>query len=166
MADATARLALPFIAPGQAQKELFHNEALARVDALVQASVLSIGGNQPPVAPVAGQCWIVGDAPGGGWAGQARALATWTEGGWRFVAPVTGMAVWSEADRVTARFDGQGWRIGELSARKLMVNGVAVVGVQQSAINLPNGGAVVDNAARLVITAILGALRAHGLIAS
>lgn len=36
MSDATARFAFPLIAPGQAQKELFHNEALARVDALLQ----------------------------------------------------------------------------------------------------------------------------------
>ena len=40
MSDATARLALPFIAPGQAQKELFHNEALTRIDALLQADLL------------------------------------------------------------------------------------------------------------------------------
>ncbi|HLZ79899.1 MAG TPA: hypothetical protein VKQ09_11235 [Sphingomonas sp.] len=39
MSDATTRFALPLIAPGQAQKELFHNEALARVDALLQPSV-------------------------------------------------------------------------------------------------------------------------------
>jgi hypothetical protein len=30
MADTTPRFALPFILPGQAQKELFHNEALAQ----------------------------------------------------------------------------------------------------------------------------------------
>mgnify|MGYP006199852597 CR=1 FL=1 len=34
MSDATARFALPFILPGQAQKELFHNEALTRLEAL------------------------------------------------------------------------------------------------------------------------------------
>ena len=39
--DSTARLALPFLAPGQAQKELYHNEALSRLDLLVQTVVLS-----------------------------------------------------------------------------------------------------------------------------
>lgn len=36
--ETTARLGLPLLAPGQAQKELFHNEALALVDAATQAA--------------------------------------------------------------------------------------------------------------------------------
>ena len=39
MSESTARLALPLIAPGQAQKEVSHNEALAALDLLVQAQV-------------------------------------------------------------------------------------------------------------------------------
>ena len=33
--DGTPRWALPFLFAGQAQKEMFHNEALVRIDALV-----------------------------------------------------------------------------------------------------------------------------------
>lgn len=33
MTDTSARFALPLILPGQAQKEIFHNEALALLDA-------------------------------------------------------------------------------------------------------------------------------------
>ncbi|MGL4312420.1 MAG: DUF2793 domain-containing protein, partial [Sphingomonas sp.] len=32
MAETTSRLALPLLAAGQAQKEMFHNEALALID--------------------------------------------------------------------------------------------------------------------------------------
>jgi hypothetical protein len=166
MADATARLALPFIAPGQAQKELFHNEALARIDALAQAAAVAIGVTDPPAAPMPGQCWVLGDGPSGAWAGQDRALAAWTEGGWRFVAPVAGMSVWSVADGLLARFDGERWRLGDVPARRFIVGGVGVVGMQQSAIDAPNGGTIVDSEGRAVISAILIALRAHGLIDS
>ena len=108
MSDATARFALPPIAPGQAQKELLHNEALARVDALVQPSVVAVAVSDPPVAPTAGQCWIVGDTPLGAWAGQPRSLAVWTDGGWRMIA----------AGRDGHMVDGE-WRVRALRWRGL-----------------------------------------------
>lgn len=166
MTDATARFALPFIASGQAQKELFHNEALARIDALLLPIAESILLDTPPDSPAAGQCWVVGTAPGGDWAGQAMAIAAWTDDGWRFVAPRAGMQVWSLADTLPAMFDGAAWVIGEIRARRLVVEGVPVVGTQQSAIADPTGGTVPDSAARTAISAILAALRAHGLIAA
>jgi hypothetical protein len=89
--ERTPRLALPLLQPGQAQKETTHNEALTVLDLTVQASVLTVGTNVPPAVPLVGSAWIVGTAPTGGWVGQARAIAGWTSGGWRFVAPRDGM---------------------------------------------------------------------------
>lgn len=40
MPDKTPNLALPFILPAQAQKHVTHNEALQRLDALVQLVVV------------------------------------------------------------------------------------------------------------------------------
>lgn len=165
MTDATARFALPLLAAGQAQKELFHNEALARIDALLQPVVEAIGQNDPPASPSPGQCWIVGAAPSGGWAGQAASLAAWTEGGWRFVAPRTGMALWSLADGLPVRFDGGGWIVGAVAAARIVVGGVPVVGAQRPAIPDPAGGAVLDVEARAILSAVLAAMRQHGLIA-
>jgi len=166
MTDATARFALPFIASGQAQKELFHNEALARIDALLDPVVESVLLDAPPAAPAPGQCWIVGATPAGAWSGQALAIAAWTEDGWRFVAPRAGLRAWSLADRVSVMFDGAAWELGALHARHVFVGGVPVVSGQQSAIADPSGGPVPDSQARAAISAILSALRAHGLIAS
>jgi hypothetical protein len=165
MSDATARFALPFIAPGQAQKEMFHNEALARIDAALHAVALTLGDNDPPAAPVAGQCWITGATPTGAWAGQAGTIAAWTDGGWRFVAPVPGMTVWLVSAGVYARFDGAAWQTGRLIADALVIGGDQVVASRQSAIADPAGGATIDAESRTTLSAILGALRAHGLIA-
>lgn len=165
MSDATARLALPFIAPGQAQKELFHNEALIRIDALLQAAVQAVAVNDPPVSPAPGQCWIVGPSPSGAWAGQANSLAAWTDGGWRFLAAGGGMTAWSIADGLFVWFDGAAWRTGEVVANRLVIGGHQVVGVQQSAIADPAGGTNVDTEARVAISTILAALRSHGLLA-
>ena len=164
--DSTPRLALPMLQPGQAQKELYHNEALALIDIAVQAVVLSVGSATPPTAPVPGQCWIVGTGASGAWHGADHHLAGWTEGGWRFVAPRDGMAVWSLADGGWARFADGSWTIGDERCRRILVDGEQVVGARRSAIAMGIGGSVVDAEARTAIAAILAALSGHGLIAS
>jgi hypothetical protein len=159
----TARLALPLLAPGQAQKEMSHNEALARLDAAVQACVVAAGDDSPPVDPAAGQCWIVGETPDGAWAGHARALAAWTAAGWRFVAPFEGMRAWVGEAQGFALFSEDSWTVGAAHGR-LIVDGVQVVGPQAEAIDDPAGGATVDGEARAAIAGILAALREHGLV--
>jgi hypothetical protein len=164
--DTSARLALPLLAAGQAQKEMTVDEALIRLDMTVQASAAAAGVDTPPAAPVTGQCWIVGDAPLEAWSGQAGALAAWTDGGWRFVAPIEGMAVWIENDGIVWRRVGGSWRAGDIAGARVLIDGVQVVGAQTSAIAPPAGGAVVDAEARDTVAAILAALNHHGLIAS
>lgn len=164
MAD-TARWGLPLLDAGQAQKEMTVNEALARLDLLVQTAVAGVGINAPPVAPADGAAWVVGPAPSGAWAGQADAVAGWTAGGWRFVTPREGMTVWSATDGCAASYAGGQWRTGSLAGRRVEVGGVQVVGGRAAAITSPSGGAVVDAEARTALAAILAALRTHGLIA-
>jgi hypothetical protein len=164
--DQTARLALPYLHAGQAQKDETHNEALALLDIAVQAAVLGAGVNAPPADPAAGACWIVGAAPTGAWAGQANAIAGWTGDDWRFVAPRAGMTAWNLAAQHAMTHDGSGWQGGVLRASRLLVDGVAVVGPRAPAIPDPAGGTSVDGAARATLSAVLAALRSHGLIGS
>jgi hypothetical protein len=164
--DTSARLALDYIAPGQAQKELSHNEALARLDFLVQPAVLAVGIDTPVDAPEPGQCWIVGAAPTAAWAAWPGALACWTSGGWRFAAPFEGMAVWSIADRQIVRYSGSAWTAGLLCGQALIIDGQTVVRSQQAAIADPAGGTTIDTEARSAVAAILVALRGHGLVSS
>jgi hypothetical protein len=159
----TARHALPLLVPGQAQKEMMHNEALTLIDLMMGAAVESVGAEQPPEAPLLGQCWILGADPVGEWAGHARALAGWSAGGWRFVAPREGMRVWAGLLHGFAIFGEGEWRVGELHG-KVFIGGNQVVGERCPAIAEPSGGEVVDGPARAAITAVLNALRAHGLV--
>ncbi|MEM8695168.1 MAG: DUF2793 domain-containing protein [Pseudomonadota bacterium] len=166
MSDTTARFGLPFIQPGQAQKEVFHNEALALLDAAVHPTAESRGDNVPPAIPVEGRSWIVGTAPTGEWDGHANDLATWTAGGWRFVAPIEGMRIWRRDAGFFSFWTGASWRDGEVVGDLLVIAGKTVVGPQQSAIGEPIGGSTVDGEARAAVVSILAALRAHGLIAT
>ncbi len=166
MTETTDRLALALIAPGQAQKEMTHNEALARLDIMVQAVVQTAGPPTVPENPMLGQCWIVGVGAGGVWVGRDGAIAAWTAGGWRFVTPFEGMTAWSVADSMQVIRRGANWIIGEVNAQQVRVNNVPVLTVRQPAIATPIGGTMIDGESRSAITAILGVLRTHGLIAT
>jgi hypothetical protein len=164
MSENSARFHLPLILPGQAQKELLHNEALALIDAALHPAVEAGPLTVPPEAPREGACWLVAAGAGGAWAGRDGSLAAWTSGGWRFVAPQAGMCVWDKAAGLPRRWTGSAWNGGEVEAAKLVIDGRQVVGARQSSVPSPSGGTVIDAEARTSIEAITVALKSHGLI--
>lgn len=94
MAD-TPNLVLPYLAANQSQKHVTVNEALRRLDALVQVTVQSAALATPPGSPAEGQRWIIPAAPTGAWAGHAGQIAAWQDGAWAFHAPLDG---WTAVD--------------------------------------------------------------------
>lgn len=103
----TARLALPMMAPEQAQKHVTHNEALLRLDAIVQLHLTRIGETEPPEAPEPGQAFAIGTEGADAWAGHDGEIAAWTAGGWRFSVPEAGWIGWdAEAARLIVFRDG------------------------------------------------------------
>jgi hypothetical protein len=112
MAD-TQRLGLPLLAPAQAQKHVTVNEALARLDALVQMVLVSVAASVPPGAAFDGQTWAVPAGATGAWAGQAGKLAVALNGGWEFLTPERGWRAFVADTGRDAVFDGTGWRAGQ-----------------------------------------------------
>lgn len=164
--ETTARWAMPLLHAGQAQKELFHNEALARVDVLVHSLAQSADLATPPADPPLGESWIVAGGATGAWADRDGQYASWTEGGWRYLEPAAGMRV-HVVDRGHAlMYDGASWQDEAVRGDGFYQAGVKVVGARHGAIAHPVGGASVDAEGRVAISAILDALREHGLIAS
>lgn len=94
MPDQTPRLSLPLLMPSQAQKHVTHNEAIDRLDGLVQLVVQGFAVNDPPELPEEGAVWQVGPAPSGLWIGQAGKLARRRNNGWDFIAPGDGWIAW------------------------------------------------------------------------
>ncbi|KQN19389.1 hypothetical protein ASE86_12940 [Sphingomonas sp. Leaf33] len=146
--EMTARLGLPLLVPGQAQKEMTHNEALTLLAIAVQPSVLALGMTTPPADPATGACWIVGPVPTGAWAGQANAIAGWTIGGWRFVPPHSGFSV----------------HVAPLGRQATFRSGTWSIQREPGAIVAPSAGDVIDTQARTAIRAILDVLRDQGLV--
>jgi hypothetical protein len=165
MTEETARWALPMIVPGQAQKEMTHNEALTRLDLLLAATVETAPLDTPPLAPVPGTCWIVGTAPTGAWSGQAHALAGWTGGGWRFIQPREGMQLWLRDEGRSLRFLDGAWSAEPLSGRSLAIAGESILGSRAPAIAAPSGGTIIDEQSRATLLTIIEVLQHHRLIA-
>lgn len=114
MTGRSARFALPFILPGQAQKELFHNEAIAMLDGLVHAAVEG-SASVPPDEPADGESWLVEAGGSGAWTGRDHALACFTSAGWRFAAPIDGMSVWDKSARLSRRWITGAWGDGTIN---------------------------------------------------
>lgn len=115
MTDTSPNLALPFILPAQAQKHVTHNEALQRLDALVQLVVAGSATN-PPEDPQEGEIrWITAPATGL-WTGHAGQLALFQDGVWVFITPRIGWhAVFPDEERLKI-FDGTDWIVPPLVA--------------------------------------------------
>lgn len=143
----TPRHQLPFLFPGQAQKEVFVNEALARLDALVQPVVqaeLAV----PPSTPATGASYLVAAAASGDWAGHDGAIATWADTQWLFATPCDGARIHDASTGALAVFSAEhGWR-------------------RASAPVVPTGGATQDIEARQVIAAIVAHLHSLGIFSA
>jgi hypothetical protein len=149
--EVTPRLGLPTLIPGQAQKEITVNECWSVLDAIVAGAVEEPALADPPTAPVVGTSFIVASGATGVWAGQDGAIAAFTQGGWRIIPPTDGLCVMVRSTSETLRYSNGGWSL--------------VLAAPQAAISDVAGGATVDAESRAAISAILGALRAHNLIA-
>jgi hypothetical protein len=105
----TARLSLPFIMAGQALKHIAHNDALNRLDALVQPVVESTALATPPTTPLPGEAWIVPSGATGVWAGHSDEIAAWQDGAWTFYDPAEGWQVFDRAGDALLIFSGTDW---------------------------------------------------------
>lgn len=142
----TARFEIPLLAAGQAHKELFHNEALARIDFLIHPTVQAVATDPGAIVPVAGQSWLVGSGAIGGWLDHDDQIAGWTGNGWLFIAPLASMRIYVESIDSIAVYRGS-WQLAPT-------------------IGGPATGAVIDAEARSVIDSILAALEAQGILQS
>ena len=103
MSDTSARLGLPYLAAGQMQKHVTLNEALTRLDGLVQCCVTSRSLVAQPEAPANGALYILpDDAEGAAWSlHPAGSLMRAEGGGWiRVTVPAGLVAVIADAGEI------------------------------------------------------------------
>ncbi|MBB3316985.1 hypothetical protein FHT77_002866 [Rhizobium sp. BK181] len=108
MSDQTNNLALPYILPSQAQKHVTHNEALQRLDAIVQLSVTGESSLPPPDVSE-GQCYLVSEGAGGAWSGRDGMLALRQDAAWIYIEPRTGWRAFFMAQGQLRALSTDGW---------------------------------------------------------
>lgn len=124
MPDNSPILALPFLQPSQAQKHVTHNEALRRLDIVVQLRVAAFGATTPPADPGEGEIHALGAGPVAAWAGKDGELAAWLDGTWHFVTPQDGWRAWGQAEQQLRIWDGATWVLPQSETENLTGLGI------------------------------------------
>ena len=163
--DQSARFQIPFLAAGQVQKELTHNEAVERIGMLLCPIVEGLPQADPPASPDIGSCYLVGDGAPGEWQGEDGAIACFTAAGWRFVAPIEGLSVVAKSSGEALQWRSGEWEAGIARCSEVRIGGQTVLRERQPAIPNPANGSVIDSECRTALEGVLSALRAHGMIA-
>lgn len=109
MTQNSPNLELPFLQPSQAQKHVTHNEALRRLDIVVQLQLQQVDATTPPALPAEGDIHAIGSGATGDWADQDGMLAVWLDNSWQFLAPQIGWRAWDAAAQRLVVWDGTSW---------------------------------------------------------
>lgn len=125
----TPRLLLPLLAAGQAQKHVTHNDALIRLDGLINLTVDSRTETAPPALPTELSAYIVPAGGTGAFAGRTDQVALFEDGGWTFLVPRAGWQAWVIDEAEHNLWTGTEWRRGSplssLGAERWGVNATA-----------------------------------------
>jgi hydrogenase maturation factor HypE len=74
------------------------------------------------------------------------------------------MELYVRSSAILAAYRGGAWEMGVVRGSNLTIGGQQVIGPRAAAISDPVGGTQVDAEARAAISALLAALRQHGLV--
>ncbi len=148
-AASTPRHLLPYLVVGQAQKEITHNQALVRIDALLHP-LIEAELSAPPGALTesqAGKCWLVGSGATAEWVSKQKHIACWDGSGWQFITPMDSMRLFNKAIGSEMAFKYGAW-------------------VSNTPILNASGGSIVDVEARNSVNQLLSALKNIGILPS
>ncbi|MEP0392307.1 MAG: DUF2793 domain-containing protein [Erythrobacter sp.] len=138
----TTRYSLPLLFAGQAQKEPFINQAFSLVDALM-CRVIADSLDTPPSNPMDGESYRILDNAVGGWNGRDGSIAIWIGGGWEFIPPEHGMAIFDQTAGLNLVYN-EGWQAA----------------IEPAA---PSGGSTIDAESRAAIESLIEELRTVGI---
>ncbi len=102
-------LGLPFLEAAQAQKHVSVNEALRRLDAAVQLSIVNRILTSPPDTSADGARYIVAASAEDAWAGHDGEIAVWSDGAWAWFEPQAGWRAFDEGEGTFVYFTGASW---------------------------------------------------------
>lgn len=86
------------------------NEALFRVESVLNAGAISKSIATPPDQPVAGALYIIPDNPAWPWTGKAGQIAYWRDNRWCYIVPNRGLLLWVDDEKAHYIYANNGWQ--------------------------------------------------------
>lgn len=164
MNDSSYRYGLPYIHMGQAQKEIAHNEAVARIDTLLHLSVESRTVSAPPANPLLGEVWIVSVKAVDAWNGQSGAIASFDGFGWSFIFPREGCLAWvKDAAQFSVWCRGE-WQPATQLRIPERITAAGKIYLPEAGIADPENNFFEDKQARIDISRLMSAMQKAGLM--
>lgn len=163
----SVQLGLPYLQAAQAQKHVTVNEALARLDGLVQLVLQTQSLTSPPLVIGDGVAYGVAFGAVNAWSGHDGKVAVGRNGGWDFITPKRGWRALILDEGMQAIHDGSAWRSGQMTLtpknagmalKVAQIDHVLGAGAVSTTSNLIPANAVVVGATARVVTAITGTL--------
>jgi hypothetical protein len=152
----TTHLMLPLLAAAQAQKHVTHNEAIQRLDAMVQLSVKDRHLTSPPASPADGDRYIPASGATSAWQDWDLNVAWYVDGVWTKLVPRRGWIAYVEDESLVLIHDGSGWVKLPAAAETWQVLGASAVAVSHT------GSTAKTTLA--IITVPGGAMGANGML--
>lgn len=90
--EETAKIKLPYLITNQSQKEISYNEAVDKLDFLVDAVIKGFAGT-PPAGALTNDAYIIKDGVSA-WVNENNNVAQYINGAWFFHVPFNGMKVY------------------------------------------------------------------------
>jgi hypothetical protein len=168
----TTRFTLPLLQASQAQKHVTVNEALLRLDGLMQLTLISASQNTPPVVPQEGDAYGVATSAVNDWEGEDGNIALYSNGGWVFIPASLGMRAYIADENGWAGHNGSAWVSG---LQTLSPNGAGLqilvkeidhtlgIGTTSSLSLAVPGQAIVYGVTGRVITEVTGTLSSYSV---
>lgn len=104
----TSNLSITLVEQAQAQKEVTVNQAITKIDAVLNCGAIDKDIATPPGSPAEGDMYIIASGGTDDWNGHDGEL-TYFEQIWRFVSPNEGMRVFVNDENTAYVFDGSAW---------------------------------------------------------
>ena len=182
----TPRGNFPLISQGQTAQYDTHNQAIEEISILLQSlgGVLDWKINDPPVSPLEGDYYLIGDTPTGAWSTFAEHdLVFYLNGAWQNKTPVTGWRLFLESLQISIRFNGTLWEYNpELKVidnsptlpytlvvgdrgKELLISGTGLINIPTAIATFPDGwhcSITLNGIGDLTMTSTGGTLRLKG----
>lgn len=104
----TTHLNIPLVQTAQAQKEVTVNEAISRIDAILNTGAIDKDLTTPPGSPSEGDVYIVAASATGDWNGEDGNIAYFNQI-WRFITPREGISLWVNDEDAIYSYNGSSW---------------------------------------------------------